>query len=241
METLSAIIPTRNEAGNIVPLVKLLQEEAELPKGTTVYFIDDSTDEAAIAELEEVCASNGPLDLHFEPRPSDARIGGLSGAVIHGYHLAKPGWWLVMDGDGQHPPITIPLMVAMMRAQGADIVVASRYIRGGSASGLNGPLRHAVSRLCTWLAKGFFPLRLRGVSDPMTGCYLVRSDKIDPSRLQASGFKILLELLVTHPHLKCAEVPMKFAARKAGNSKGNLRNGLKFLQQLFDLRFRRSI
>ena len=91
---------------------------------------------------------------------------------------------------------------------------------------------------CGSAAKALFPLHLRGVTDPMSGFFLVRPGAIDLDALRPRGFKILLELLVRCPTLRRAEVGFTFAERHAEESKGSLREGLNYLRSLCELRFR---
>jgi dolichol-phosphate mannosyltransferase len=230
---LTIIVPTRNEAANVGPLVDELS--VYIPSGTRLIFVDDSSDEMTVQALHLAqAAAPSWLEIHVVHR-SESERNGLAGAVIHGFELAGPGTWaLVMDGDLQHPPAIIPSMVDAMHR--ADVVVASRYCFGGNASGLNGLVRCIVSRACTYLAKSLFPAELRNVSDPMSGCFAVRLDKVRTDRLQPAGFKILLELLASHPYLRRTEVPIRMAARGKGVSKSNLRVGWQFLRQLYRLR-----
>jgi dolichol-phosphate mannosyltransferase len=233
LHDLTVIIPTYNEEASIPSLYEAL---AACVPGARVIIVDDSPDDRTKNVSYAVGPNHPELDIHVEHRPEQDRRDGLSGAVTAGIRMAKPESVVaVCDADGQHPADVIPAMLAVLNSSAVDLVIASRYVPGGSASGLNGPLRHAVSRLCTLLAQVLFPVCLRRVTDPMTGCFMVRRSAVDPDLLQADGFKILLELLVTH-QLSHAEVPLCFAARNAGSSKGNLKNGLKFLKQLLRLR-----
>lgn len=231
-ERLTMVIPTFKEQDNIQALYADL---ACHTPGVRVIVVDDSPDDLTKLASYAAGPSHPELDILFEHRAPEYRHDGLAGAVRWGAELAKKTF-AVVDADRQHPIITVPAMLAVMDSSGVDLVMGSRYVPGGSASGLNGPVRHAVSRLCTLLAKLAFPRQLRGVSDPLTGCFMVRRSCVDLEQLQADGFKILLELLVTH-NLSFAEVPLVFAAREAGDSKGDLKNGIKFLKQLVRLRF----
>ena len=113
-----------------------------------------------------------------------------------------------------------------------DLVMASRYCEGGSSGGLDGPLRRIVSTGSTILARAAFPFALRGVTDPMTGFFGVRLDKMDTDKLRSRGFKILLEILARYPKFKRTELPLDFGQRHAGASKGDLRQGVLYLRQL---------
>ncbi|UNK69718.1 glycosyltransferase family 2 protein [Microbacterium sp. H1-D42] len=229
MVAVSVIIPTYNEGPNVAPLVARL---SVLPNIAEVVFVDDSTD-GTPAEIERVAAdSSVPVRLLHR----DEATGGLGGAVLRGFDVATSEVCIVMDGDLQHPPEVITQLIERYDRGEADVVVASRYAGEGSAAGLAGFTRRAVSRGSTLLTKAMFPRRLFGCSDPMTGFFLVDLRKIDRASLRPQGFKILLEILARHT-LRIAEVSFDFADRNAGESKASLRQGIRFLRQLSSLRF----
>jgi dolichol-phosphate mannosyltransferase len=113
-------------------------------------------------------------------------------------------------------------------------VVASRYARGGSYSGLPGPVRRGVSLGSKYLAQITFK-EARKTSDPMAGFFLVRNEAISGIQFRPTGFKILLEILVCAPELKVVEVPLNFQARRAGVSKAIFRQGLEYLAHIASL------
>ncbi len=229
-----------NESENVVPLIRRIRA-ATMNRRLDVLFVDDSRDTETVDKvaLARMTYRSANFDVHIFHRTGEQRWGGLSGAVTDGLRSARSDQIIVMDGDLQHPPEILPDMIAA--AEHADIVIASRYCKGGSSDGLDGRIRHLVSRGSTGLAKLFFPLRLRRVSDPMTGYFLVDRTKIDRSRLRPKGFKILLEIIATHPGLRVANVPLQFAERTAGESHGSLKQGLEFFSQLLNLRFGQSV
>jgi dolichol-phosphate mannosyltransferase len=228
----SLIVPTRNEAGNVSELLVRL---GRLPSGVLgeVIFVDDSDDDtpAAIAYLAP--GVDYAVDVvHREP---GHRAGGLSGAVLEGFRRARGDWLAVMDADLQHPPEVLADLFATAGSAGADIVCATRNVGDGGRDGL-GAARDLISRSFTTAARQAFPRRLRGVSDPMSGFFLVRRSAIDPDALNPTGFKILLEILVRTPRLRRAEVAYEFAARHAGDSKASLKQGVTYLRHLARLR-----
>ena len=89
-----------------------------------------------------------------------------------------------------------------------------------------------VSDLSTRITKLVFPRRLSGITDPMSGFFLIRPAAFDLDTLRPNGFKILLELLVRTKGLSKQEVPFVFGERHAGESKASLKEGLRFLGQL---------
>ena len=239
---LTIVFPTYNEAPNIFPLFKSLK--THLPPGTKTHliFVDDSPNSDTVEAIwaADKAMSFPSLLVNVFHRPSHQR-NGLAGAVILGIQQATTKYVCVSDADGQHPADTIPAMLAAIKLSGVHVVVASRYCEGGSADGLSGSVRHVVSRLSTWVARAMFPHALRGVTDPMTGFFLFERQSIDLDALaQAAGFKILLELLVQHPQLERTQVPLQFAAREGGVSKGTVSQGWLYLSQLVRLRFSAS-
>jgi len=231
----SIIVPVWDEAESVLELVRRIKATvAERP--TEVIFVDDSHNHLTtrMIVLAMIGYRSDNFDVRVYHRIGVKRWGSLSGAVSDGIYQARSNQIIVIDGDLQHPPEVIPSMIAA--ANSHNIVVASRYCKGGHSGGLDGKIRHLVSRSSTLLVKAFFPFKLRKVSDPMTGFFLVDRQFIDTSKLRPMGFKILLEILATHHKLSLAEVPLKFAQRSNGMSHGNLEQGKKFLEQLLNLR-----
>lgn len=229
----SVIIPTRNEGENIVALLDRL---LSAPGGAVreVIFVDDSDDDTP--ERISAYASGVAVPIRLVHRPAAERPGGLGGAVITGMRQAAGEWVTVMDADLQHPPELARRLAEIGRARDLDLVVASRHVGSGDASGLRGSGRHAASGIATAVAKAIFPSRLAQPTDPMSGLFAVRLAAIDLDRLNPTGFKILLEILVKRPRLRLAEVPFVMSPRNAGTSKASLREGLHFAHHLIRLR-----
>lgn len=231
--SVSLVIPTRNEAGNIRALIARI-ERVTSGVSAEIIFVDDSTDDTPEVILDVSERSRIPVVLIH--RPADERGNGLGGAVVAGIRAARGEWVCVMDADLQHPPELIPKLLRSALEGKAEVVVASRYAGSGEADGL-GSLRLAASKLCTFVARFLFPRRLQNVSDPLSGFFLVRREAIDPDRLQPRGFKILFEILLRFPHLAVAEIPFSFQVRYSGETKASAREGLRYLNLLLSLRF----
>jgi len=230
--TLSVIVPSRNEADSVGALLAAL-EPALAAHRAEVIFVDDSDDDTPGRVAEQSRGATVPVRLVH--RVQELRNGGLGGAVVDGLRRARGSWVCVMDADLQHPPAVVPLLLQAAEADGRDLVVATRFRDGSSGRGL-GALRKLVSRGSAAAARALFPRRLRGVSDPMSGFFLVRRSAVDPAALKPRGFKILLEILVRTSFGSIGEVPYVFAERHAGESKASLREGACFLRQLVTLR-----
>ena len=226
---ISVVVPTRNEAGNVDALEQQLSAALSGVE-YEVVVVDDSNDSATRPTLRAAAARN-PRWRIIEREPRDQT--GLASAVVAGIDASRGFAVCVMDGDLQHPPRIVPQLLATIE-RGADLAVASRYMRGGSRAGLDGNLRNLVSRTCTWLAQGAFP-EARRTSDPLSGFFCCRRSAIKGLELKPHGFKILLELLVCAPSLRVADVPFAFATRLAGESKASTRQGVLFLRHLASL------
>jgi dolichol-phosphate mannosyltransferase len=230
---LTILVPTRNEAENVEPLLRRLSAVVE--SATVVLFVDDSDDNTpgVIEAAQEL--GIGSVNTKLLHRSGPQRTGGLGGAVLAGLKITDTPWVCVMDGDLQHPPEVVPRLLETARTAHADLVVASRYVADGRNEGL-GAVRTAVSWTSTVLAKAVFPHRLRGISDPMSGFFLFRRDALTAA-MTPRGFKILLEIAIRHPDLVRCEVPFVFVERMSGASKGTIREGFRYLRLLAEMRW----
>ncbi|MFC7884396.1 glycosyltransferase [Streptomyces sp. NPDC057376] len=226
------VVPTFNESGNVRRLLGLITESVPARLPCEVVFVDDSTDDTP--DVIRAAAPDCPFPVTVLHR--DEPSGGLGGAVVEGMRAAGSDWIVVMDGDCQHPPSLVPELVATGERANAGLVVASRYVKGGSRAGLAGSYRIAVSRAATWLTKALFPRRLHGISDPMSGFFAIRRSEVTADVLKPLGYKILLELAVRSRPQTVTEVPFVFEERFAGESKSTAREGVRFLRHLAGLR-----
>ncbi len=231
---LSVIIPTRNEAGNIAKLLTGIDRSVDsLP--IEVVFVDNSTDETP--QVVEAEAKNYPdLRIRLIHRAAEERVGGLGGAVLRGLKDAQAEFVCVMDGDLQHPPEMIPILYKTASEKQVDLVTATRRSEDSKVTGLN-LARNQISKMLDLAARIFFPRQLSGVTDPLTGFFLVRVKALDLEALRPNGFKILLEILIRNPKLRKAEVPFHFAERFTGQSKASATEAWRYFNLLWSLRF----
>lgn len=230
----SVVVPTRHERDAVQPLLDRL-DSALAGYDAEVVFVDDSDDDTP----EVILAADGRgLAVTLRHREPDERAGGLGSAVIAGLTAAQGRLAVVMDADLQHPPEIVPALIGEAHRSGADLVVGSRKALGGSSGDGLSVTRRNLSWAAAAAARFLYPVRLRRTSDPMSGLFLVRPERLDLRRMDPEGFKILLEILVTHPQLRIAEVGFRFDRRLAGQSKATVREAMRYLGHLFDLRVR---
>jgi len=228
----SILVPTMNEAENL----PLLAERVHAAMGGRSYemiLIDDNSRDGTVGVCQEL-AKRFPLRLLVREHPCD----GLSGAVLHGIAWAQGSTLVVMDADLQHPPESIPLLLAALDS-GADFALGSRYVAGGSTDATWGVLRRINSTAATLLARPFAP----GVTDPMSGFFALRRSTFDnASQLTPLGYKIALELMCKCRVRSLKEVPIHFALRARGQSKLSLKQQFRYLEhlsRLYDFTFPR--
>lgn len=244
---ISVVVPTRHEAPNIGPFVDnvvAMRGAAESLNGRQieVLFVDDSDDDTPEV-VEQLIASHDAaatgVAIRLVHRQGASRWGGLGGAVVDGFEVADGSIALVMDGDLQHPASTIPDLVGLID-DGADLAAASRRVPGGSdGQGLT-PMRYRLSIGAAAAARWLFPGPVGRFNDPLSGFFAVRLGALDLTLLQPDGFKILIELLATHPRLTAVETPFRFVGRTQGMSKASTSEGARYLGHLIDLRIRTS-
>ncbi len=226
---LTIVIPTYNEAKNIVPLLTGIRSALGTKFLYEMLFVDDSTDSTArIVECEML----SDCRIRLIHRKKDERSG-LATAVLEGFRQANGTYVCCLDSDLQHPPEKIPEMLADIIESGSDITVASRYTTGGSATGLGSIYRRAVSIALKYLVYVLLK-KARNSSDPGSGFFIFKKDIIrEHYNLRPRGYKILLELLVRTDYKKVSEVPYAFQARQYELSKATLKQGVEFLKHVW--------
>jgi dolichol-phosphate mannosyltransferase len=218
---LSIIVPTFNERANIPILVERL---ARLLTSCDweIVFVDDNSPDGTAAAARAI----GETDSRVR---CIRRIGrrGLAGACLEGMLSSQARYVAVMDADLQHDEAQLVPMLDTLRAGRTDLVVASRYLEGGSAAGLS-KQRSRVSRWSTALVQHLLGIEL---TDPMSGHFMIRRDAVEAlaPALSSQGFKILLDIMATaHGRLRTVELPSEFRERQHGESKLDSKIALDF-------------
>lgn len=229
---LAIVVPTFNERPNVQRLLERL--DAALPDCRwEIVFVDDDSPDGTAEHVRERARADARIRCV-------QRIGrrGLASAVIEGILSTSAPAVAVMDGDLQHDETILPAMLAQVQSGSVDLVIGTRYAAGGTTEGWQAS-RVRLSQFATRVAR-----RILGVStsDPMSGFFLLRRDIFHASvhRLSGQGYKILLDLLASHPGpLRIAEVAYRFGIREAGESKLDALVMWEFMVLLLDKRFGR--
>jgi dolichol-phosphate mannosyltransferase len=233
MPELTIVVPTYNEGENVEPLVASLNDSLT-EVDWEVIFVDDDSPDATAARVFE-------LSRHDSRVRCIRRVGrrGLSSACIEGMLASTSPFMAVMDADLQHDEKLLPGMVSALRDESFDLVIASRYIGGGSSREGLGAVRAAGSRLANFLSGAITSQKL---SDPMSGFFMLRREVLERSvqSLYGKGFKILLDIVSSHPGpLRIHELAYEMRARTKGESKLDTDVVTDFLLMLLDRKINR--
>ncbi|MEZ5318018.1 MAG: polyprenol monophosphomannose synthase [Vicinamibacterales bacterium] len=221
---LTMVVPTYNERDRLAELVTALFRQADQAGiALELVVVDDHSPDGTGALADELARTHRMVVVH--------RAGklGLGTAVVEGFGRASAAVLGVMDADFSHPPALVPRMYAAFTATGADVLVASRYVPGGSTPDWPWS-RRLMSRVACLLARPLSPVR-----DAASGFFLIRRSVAEGVSIKAGGFKICLELLVRAWPRRIVELPYRFDDREQGESKMNRREAAGYLFQLKDL------
>lgn len=208
---LTVILPSYEEAANLRWLLPEVQVQLKnLGISHEILVVDT---ERPRDETPDLCRIHGVVYLPREGGPL------YSHALKTGIARSKGTWVLTMDADGSHPPNFLPFLWAARNR--ADLVIASRYVRGGSTE------NPALLILLSYLVNVTFRVLLGfGCHDVSNSLRLYRGDALRSLHLECRNFdileEILLKLQLADPKFTLAEIPFTFGTRKHGKTKRDL-------------------
>jgi dolichol-phosphate mannosyltransferase len=252
----SVVIPTLNEAENIIKLIKEIKTGTRENEPYEIVIVDDNSPDDTVGTLlndftdddgfkiyeirQNIGLQSHQYYLIYPQKENHFYIkiikrnerSGLISAIYEGFKSSISEYILVMDADFSHSPSHINRLVSEIRRSNSDLVIASRYVKGGRIVGWTSK-RIFLSKFATNLSKLIFGLS--NVSDPMSGFFIVKRSIIRKMQFNTSGFKILLEILVKSKNIKIEEIPYTFSDRASGVSKLNSKVTIDFFKGLYTL------
>lgn len=225
------VIPTYDEKGNVRRMAAaVLAQGADFE----VLFVDDNSPDGTGAIVDEMARGERRIRcLHREKKE------GLGRAYVAGFAeaLAQGAERIVqMDCDFSHDPADLPRLVA----EDADLVIGSRYVKGGSTPGW--PFkRRLISRLGGLFIRTVTGMPLR---DPTGGFKCWRRsalEALDLASVQSAGYSFQLEMnhRTWRRGLSIREIPIRFTDRVEGYSKITAGIAVESIRIALRLRFRR--
>ena len=226
--SLCLVIPTLNEKENISNLWSRIQNlMSGLPLDLTILVVDDNSGDRTADAVKEAMQRSDRLKLIERPEPS-----GIGSAYVEGFSYGlrelKCDYLGEMDADLQHPPEAL-LKMCQTAAKGTDIVIASRYVKGGGSSDWSFS-RRLVSKGANILSR----ILIRApVADATSGYRILSARAIEgllDFEISSKGYAFQVESLYIYKKLgmSFAEVPYTFEERKVGKTKLGLKEMLRF-------------
>ena len=218
---ISVVLPVLNEGGNLGDLLERLRKILE-HHGLQYEFV--IVDGGSRDNTREVAAAHGARILDEDPP-------GYAGALRTGFRAAQGEYVLTLDADLSHEPAFV---AKMWRARHqADIVIASRYVRGGVAYTSAG--RRALSRLLNVALRRILSVPVRDLS---SGYRLYRREVLQQLEIGGRNFEVLEEILVKAyaAGFTIAEVPFTYFPRHRGVSHARVISfGMDLMKSAFEL------
>jgi dolichol-phosphate mannosyltransferase len=219
-------LATYNEAGNLAPLI------AEIHKfvpQADVLVIDDNSPDGTGRLADELAAADPRIKVLHRPGKlglGTATLAAMQFAMDHGYDYLQN-----MDADFSHPPRFLPGILAGMSKY--DVMIGSRYVRGGGTE--NWPLpRRIISRSVNTLVRFLFRMPVHDASGAYR-CYRVSRLRQTPLQLvQSRGYSFQQEVLFRchEAGSKLGEYPIIFENRRAGASKVNSKEAMRSIAMI---------
>jgi len=215
LRKITVVAPTYNEAENLSNLVSAL---LSLPLDLRLLIVDDNSPDGTGRIADELSAAY-PDKISVLHRPGKL---GLRSAYLNGFQkvLESDAQAVVqMDADFSHDPSALVEMEKMLASN--DMVLGSRYVKGGSVDERWTTWRKGLSAFGNYYARTILGLPLRDVT---TGYRMWRRETLQQlpfERIQSSGYVFLVEMAyLTHClEFKIGEFPIYFAERSRGKSK----------------------
>ncbi len=211
------VVPTYNERENLAPMTKAILEAAPAAR---ILVVDDGSPDGTGALADELAASDPRIAvLHRTAKE------GLGAAYRAGFRqvLADPQAAIVvqMDCDFSHSPTQLPELVAPILDGSADVVLGSRYVRGGSTPGW-GLGRRLLSRGGGHYARLVLGVPYRDLTGGFKAWSRASLAAIDlDAREFANGYGFQIEMTwrAHRNGARIVERPITFHERVAGTSK----------------------
>jgi dolichol-phosphate mannosyltransferase len=207
---LTVIIPTFNEAENIERMVVRIDTICKAHDITEeILVVDDNSSDNTIAIIKRLMVNN-PF-LHLIIRTQNP---GLSPSLYDGIVNAKADLVQCIDCDFSHPPEKIPVFYNLLKTEGYDMVIGSRYVKGGEV--VNWPI---IRRVLSSGAALFSRLLIPHIKDSGSGFFAINRLILTGTILSPRGFRMGFEILGKSHWSRVQEIPIVFKDREFGKSK----------------------
>ena len=210
--TLSVVVPMYNEEENAADTARRIAEAID-PLGLSWELIP--VNDGSVDRTKEVLEELARRFDHIHP-VSYAPNKGRGRALRTGFKAARGDYIIATDADLSYDPLYMREMVKILDSGGADIVLASPYMPGGSTEDVPF-LRLWISKLGNMVLSGALPVKIHTITCVFRG---YRRETLECMELESDGKEIHLEILSKALALgwEIREIPAKLTSRKKGKS-----------------------
>jgi dolichol-phosphate mannosyltransferase len=242
---LTVVIPTYNEADNLPAMAEAL---FRLPYPALQLLVVDDNSPDGTGDVADRLAEQANQAASIAGRPRMAVLhragkGGLGTAYVAGMCKALADgadYVLQMDADFSHSPRYIPQMVGVMLATGADVVIGSRYVPGGSLDQGWGVWRRLMSWWANFYSRIILGLRIRDMTAGFKLWKRAALLTIGLEQVRSNGYSFQVEMayLSEKLGLRIVELPIHFEDRRIGQSKLDVPVKLESAWRTWQIRWR---
>lgn len=232
---ISVILPTYNEKENIIQLVKGIAKN--LPgngnKNYEIIIVDDNSPDGTSEEVNKYKKHDKNVKLITREKER-----GLASAIKTGINNSSGEYVIMMDTDLSHPPECLGILISTIKENSVDVVIASRYIKGGSMN--SNRFKYLSSKTMNLLLGIILNLNIKDLTG---GFFIIKKsllEKVDLDKVLIGYgdyfFRLFYELKKINYTFK--EIPFKYVGRKMGKSKTKTFSmGIDYLKTMISLRF----
>jgi dolichol-phosphate mannosyltransferase len=209
------VLPTYDEAENLPGIAAAILEA--LP-AATLLVVDDGSPDGTGAIAEDLASRDARIRVRHRPAKA-----GLGRAYLDGFAIAIAGGATAvvqMDADWSHDPRALPSLLAPIADGSADLVIGSRYVRGGRVEDW-GMGRRVISRLGSIFARIVLSLRPHDLTGGFKAWRAATLGAINFDGIHAGGYVFQIEMThrASRAGARVVEVPITFRDRQVGRSK----------------------
>lgn len=229
---ISFVIPTYNEHGNIDRLIKKINSITKEHNLTNeIIIVDDNSTDGTIDDVRNLQKTQDNIKLIVRDK-----LLGIGTAHIDGYNQATGDLIISMDADLQHPPEKIPEFIAKIKI-GYDVVVSSRYMKGGSTE--TSFHNRIISKLGGIYLSLMFGIKIKDFSTGYRAIKMEVWQKIRNYRYSSKNVFLIESVYYAHKNgAKITDIPILFKKRDMGESKTPfIRESIKSLMLPFKVIF----
>lgn len=224
------VLPTFNEFENIPLVLDRIKQVID----ADILFVDDGSTDGTLELIKNLVTVDSKIKALFRSKKM-----GLGSAYrdAYSYALNENYQYLIQcDADGSHEIEKIPEFIDAA-AKGADLVIGSRYVKGGSVVGW-AKSRELISRIGNLYSRITLGLRTKDNTAGFRLYNLNSLSKIDFHRATANGYAFQVQMTYLFKDLNVVEVPIQFVERQFGKSKMTINVAIEALVKIPMLRLK---